>query len=973
MKNTIRRLLCGYLVLFNAIFPAWQLGMYYRSIAAVATVFAFPRMAYAASATGGEAVDGQNFANALLGEGRIAKENADYTITADGQTTTNPVYAGTAVDTGPHINDAVNSYGNKTKLDGAIVTDLINLNATPGGTDRAGGYDIIKKGYATPRPPMGSSPVAIATKDIVTGVNPDVAAVMQGCTTTTTSTSTTAKTHVEDIRHCLISKPATPVCDTVRNITASAITNRPIFSFAGAVDDQLEFEFRVREPVVVPPGVKYGYADANSDGLPDGLLGPALSNAYASAYGGYYRETKETLHGDLPAAIQVYPFSTADIPDDATAKYYVDIYFIKNSGNVPSIVISQKPSAENGWVMKVSFYTPDSGEQYVDMSVYMSVQTMHQSFSDVPLGCRAQYLGVDLSPYFPSFSPTATDSDQASSAAWKCYDAFTTRTFGIVNLDSSAVGSVLGPLYGGEPTSPPAPICMHAAIRALSSVPFTSPICKNAGLDGNGQPIVDCPTADAANETGNCSTYEGNPSCVYLDSVYDKDPLTGATVGESRRYDCGTSVDHTTGMETTSETTCPGPISCMGTSCVKVVKETNKDMGEAASKLAMSDLIRTDTDCTAGGGCTFFKGTPGSCRIAWGGTSDCCEKPQGVSLVTYMQGMIASYHLADKIGAIDNLSRTMDITQTGVWQEASQAISTTYTDITKPITNAWEDMAKSIWSTAEPPPAAADTALVEQTANSIGLSAMTDKAIQKTGEWAIQNFPNTFGQLFATNGTTGAVTLSAGAQDALAAVSTFLTVVAIVNLAIMVVKIVYKCTDDEFQLASNRAMNLCIDVGEFCSERKALSTAVVMVGVPPVDAGPCSVMTYTFCCFKSPLAKIIRRAAYEQLGFSYGPDQSPTCSGLTTAHMNALDWDAIDWTEWTNTLKDIGSIPNGTPADINNKYSMENIITQKLTASQEAPKSSNTADVLNNILGDGNAAATRTQTGDSIRGSLTPP
>ena len=47
-----------------------------------------------------------------------------------------------------------------------------------------------------------------------------------------------------------------------------------------------------------------------------------------------------------------------------------------------------------------------------------------------------------------------------------------------------------------------------------------------------------------------------------------------------------------------------------------------------------------DMDCTsqaAGGGCTIWTGEMMQCKKALGGYVNCCQKPEGVSLVSYIK------------------------------------------------------------------------------------------------------------------------------------------------------------------------------------------------------------------------------------------------------------------------------------------------------------------------------------------------
>lgn len=95
------------------------------------------------------------------------------------------------------------------------------------------------------------------------------------------------------------------------------------------------------------------------------------------------------------------------------------------------------------------------------------------------------------------------------------------------------------------------------------------------------------------------------------------------------------------------------------------------------------------------------------------------------------------------------------------------------------------------------------------------------------------------------------------------------------------------CNEEEKMLSSLRKWGEldgnCHYVGEYCSEK---------------ILGTCVQKKQTYCCFSSPLARIIQEQGRAQLGKSFGSAKSPNCSGLTPDEFQKIDWDKVDLSEY---------------------------------------------------------------------------
>ena len=95
------------------------------------------------------------------------------------------------------------------------------------------------------------------------------------------------------------------------------------------------------------------------------------------------------------------------------------------------------------------------------------------------------------------------------------------------------------------------------------------------------------------------------------------------------------------------------------------------------------------------------------------------------------------------------------------------------------------------------------------------------------------------------------------------------------------------CSERERYLSRLRAWGQrdgrCHYVGKYCAEKWL---------------GVCVQKKKTFCCYSSPLARIIIEAAHQQLGIPWGDPKHPNCRGLTPEEFQKLDFSKIDFSEW---------------------------------------------------------------------------
>lgn len=79
-----------------------------------------------------------------------------------------------------------------------------------------------------------------------------------------------------------------------------------------------------------------------------------------------------------------------------------------------------------------------------------------------------------------------------------------------------------------------------------------------------------------------------------------------------------------------------------------------------------------------------------------------------------------------------------------------------------------------------------------------------------------------------------------------------------------------------------KGQKLCHYVGTYCSKKVVT----------------CVERKESYCCYNSPLARILQEQGRPQLGKGWGSAQHPQCEGFTQDELERLDFDAMDLSEF---------------------------------------------------------------------------
>ncbi len=173
-------------------------------------------------------------------------------------------------------------------------------------------------------------------------------------------------------------------------------------------------------------------------------------------------------------------------------------------------------------------------------------------------------------------------------------------------------------------------------------------------------------------------------------------------------------------------------------------------------------------------------------------------------------------------------------------------------------------------------------------------SEAVKKAGQEMAQGAVQDAAQSAGTNVATN-----AAMNAAMQYA-AAIMTFIAWIYLIYcIADMIISLVYACEDEEIELQSKLEQKICHYVGSYC-KKKILKS--------------CLVKMKSYCCFSSPLARILNQEIRKQsgTGLNWGTPKNPDCGGIPLQALENVDWDRIDLSEWIGLLNTTDNMPNST-------------------------------------------------------------
>ncbi|UIP27672.1 conjugal transfer mating pair stabilization protein TraN [Photobacterium sp. TLY01] len=412
------------------------------------------------------------------------------------------------------------------------------------------------------------------------------------------------------------------------------------------------------------------------------------------------------------------------------------------------------------------------------------------------------------------------------------------------------------------------------------------------------QDEIHCPVNSGGN-LNSCTEFENNPQCGFISSkcVDGAEGASGTCYVHEDTYDCGTDVAIPT-LEKETEYQCGGPIRCMGDDCLDVTKTQSADFARATALLNAAQFMTQDMSCTGLDGdkhptgdenviCSAFAGEASECKIAVGGVSDCCEKPSNISLADYLNLIMAVPKLDGAIMALG--SETNPSAIKGAYQILREPVLEGWTEVTKPFASYIENMSGAVDSFYQPVEQFVDELIDQLTEQVKEVMADVMKSLGKDA--ATQE---------AAAGGAGKLAQESLMESAATWLSTAMTIYTVYVVAMVMIQMIYKCEEDEFTMNAKRALKNCSYVGSYCRSKVL---------------GACVEKREAYCCFNSPLSRIIQEQVRPQLGESFGDPKNPQCGGIPLDKIAEIDWSKVNLDEWLGILQQNGKFPD--PSSLN--------------------------------------------------------
>lgn len=349
---------------------------------------------------------------------------------------------------------------------------------------------------------------------------------------------------------------------------------------------------------------------------------------------------------------------------------------------------------------------------------------------------------------------------------------------------------------------------------------------------------------NTSNPTNTCGTLQSDPNCMLQpgSTCLSKD-AAGNCLTWQQTYVCTTQP-----AQNVQQQNCQATQFCAPSGqCFTVGGAQHHDMAQAAS---IVELLRQAGNYMDPATMRFFKGGDNTCENKlWGlGFGNCCEIKAGgqnnyQAMATSAVVNFASNYVYDMLGVSGTSSSF-----TGA------ALGSAYDFAKNYISNGSMTMSFSYMG--------------------FGVTTATTAAASST--------TTTLGTIGLSNGTTLTFTFD---PYSLA-----------ISLAIMYIQSQLACTDAERMLQMRRGQNLCVYVGNWCSNS---------------FLGACLTVTEAYCCYNSKLARIINEQGLPQIGRNFGTAQAMDCKGFTVDELKKLDFSRIDMTEFIKDMTSRVNAPGG--------------------------------------------------------------
>ncbi|TXI08270.1 MAG: hypothetical protein E6Q76_07425 [Rhizobium sp.] len=444
-----------------------------------------------------------------------------------------------------------------------------------------------------------------------------------------------------------------------------------------------------------------------------------------------------------------------------------------------------------------------------------------------------------------------------------------------------------------------------------------------------------CFTGDqaATAQTDNCQEFEPGGDKYAQCTLKSDDCIPGTEAGNNscfareRVYDCPETVT-TNDTQLIPTTTCGGAdggvangpgATCSGADCYTPPTESSTGFNALATIMEGVKYGAMDMGCSPDNpqDCQMFRGENLQCLTAMIGQVQCCIKPDVVGLGTYIDWVTTSYQIYENIAKSKTTPQEF-----GVWSVLSKqtgvdrAVAQAYSVITRPLSSVLDNLggqgAAVVQFAGEQIFNAAVQEFIQEALReeAISLFGTSPTAIawinlvfgESSGGAAVTTTFASDGSMVTYDGFSGITTTTAAdgtvtsttATATVEALQVIARVVWIIYIIYMIetllVNIIWQCKENDFQLTLKRANKTCVYLGSYCKHK--------LFGVHDL----CVEKRESYCCYNTPIARIIAEQAKPMLGSNFGSADHPNCSGIPIDELSQIDWTKIDLTEWFQML-----------------------------------------------------------------------
>jgi conjugal transfer mating pair stabilization protein TraN len=134
----------------------------------------------------------------------------------------------------------------------------------------------------------------------------------------------------------------------------------------------------------------------------------------------------------------------------------------------------------------------------------------------------------------------------------------------------------------------------------------------------------------------------------------------------------------------------------------------------------------------------------------------------------------------------------------------------------------------------------------------------------------------------------GGVQLGGGGAILGTALNVIMVAYAVYMIFNLIVQMVWQCQAEEYELAAKKELKTCSYLGSYCQSQ---------------GLGGCWEDRESYCCFASPLARILQEQIRPQLGWTFGTAKQPDCRGIPIDRLAGVDWNRVNLDEWLGLLQ----------------------------------------------------------------------